>query len=144
MNRSHKKKDLDAHIKGEAIALEKNAVGSPVQDVKWDVKQAEVHSDIDLKLDDGSGRPIILRQFDYVFPPGMQMKPTAEQILTPGYIKFLESQLYFVDELDLVMKPRVSISEKGFKIFATCQARKGSIISHRNTPQRLTDITKTP
>lgn len=140
VNRSHKKKDLDAHIKAEAQLLERNAIDAPVQDVKWDVKNAEVHADVDLKLDDGSGRPIILRQFEYIFPPGVQYKPREEDILTEGYIQFLKSQLYFADELDLIEKPRVYIDEKGFKIFATCQARKGSIIPGTAKLQTLTEI----
>ena len=140
INRSHKKKDIDAHIKGKAELLEKGALGAPVEDVKWNVQQGEVHSDIDIKLDTGEGRPIILRQFDYKFPPGLQMKPTADDILTEGYLNFLEAQLYFVDELDLVEKPRVMIGTDGFKIFATCQAKKGSIIPYHNKPQTLTEI----
>lgn len=140
INRSHKKRDLTQHITGEAQAIEKSAIDSPVTDIKWDVKQAEVHSDIAFSDDKGDGRPIILRQFDYVLQPGIQ-KPTAEDILTEGYLKFLEAQLYFVDELDLVQKPKVVINDKGFKIFATCQARKGSIIPYHNKPQTLTELT---
>ena len=142
INRSHKSRDINSHIKGKAEVTEVNAENSPVKDIKWDVQQAEVHSDISFKEDDGSGRPIILRQFDYVFPPGNQHRPSEDDILTPGYLKFLEAQLYFVDELDLVQKPKVMIGKDGFKIFATCQARKGSIIPQSAYIHTLGDIAK--
>lgn len=140
INRSHKKKDIGAHIKGKAKLVEQDAADAPVKDINWDVQQAEVHSDIPLSTDEGDGRPIILRTFEYKFPPGIQYIPTADNILTEGYLKFLEAQLYFVDELDLVQKPKISIDETGFRIFATCQARKGSIIPGVSRPQTLTQI----
>lgn len=140
INRSHKSKDLNTHIKGKAQLVEEGAVNSPVENINWDVQQAEVHSDIPLSVDQGDGRPIILRTFEYRFPPGMLRQPTEDEILTEGYVKFLESQLYFVDELDLVQPPKVRISSKGFRIFATCQARKGSIIPGVSKPQTLTQI----
>lgn len=126
INRSHKKRDIKDHIVAENKAHEAG-VG------EWDAKQLEVHSDIDLAVDTGWGKAVILRQFDYAFPPGIQQIPTKEQILTPGYLKFLETQLYFVDELELVMPPKVVIGQKGFKIFATCQARKGSLVHQKPT-----------
>lgn len=137
INRSHKKRDIEAHLKGHTEVIEENAADAPVKDVKWDVQQAEVHSDIDIGVDKGDGRPIILRQFEYAFPPGMTYIPKAEDILTEGYIKFLETTLYFVDELEMVQHPKVVIGDRGFKIFATCQARKGSLIHQR--PQTLTE-----
>lgn len=140
INRSHKSKDLSTHIKGRAEVTEVGAVDAPTDNVNWDVQQGEVHSDIPLSADEGDGRPIILRTFEYQFPPGIQKIPTEDEILTEGYVKFLESQLYFADELDLVMAPKVRINEKGFRIFATCQARKGSIIPGVSTPQTLTQI----
>lgn len=140
INRSHKKRDINAHIKGKAELVEEGVTDAPVSNINWDVQQGEVHSNIPLSADQGDGRPIILRTFEYRFPPGIQYIPKAEDILTEGYLKFLESQLYFVDELDLVMAPKVAIDEKGFRIFATCQARKGSIIPGVSKPQTLTQI----
>lgn len=128
VNRSHRHKDIERHITGEADLLEQGAVDAPTENVPWEVKQGEVHSDVALESDLGDGKEIILRQFQYMFPPNLTEKPTKEQILTDGYKKFLEAQLWMVDNLELVMEPRVVIEEKGFRIFATCQPRKGNII----------------
>lgn len=133
INRSAKSRDLYKHLVGSG-----EVVDSATDKVQWDARAGEVHSDTRLEDDEGDGRPIILRQFEYRFPPGIQRIPTAEEILTTGYKKFLESQLYFVDELDLVMEPKVVINKKGFRIFATCQARKGSLVLEK--PRTLKQI----
>lgn len=132
INRSHKHRDLGAHITGEATLREEGVSDAPVENINWDVKRGEVHSDIPLEADEGWGKEVILRQFEYAFPPGITQRPTADDILTEGYVKFLESQLYFADNLELVLPPKVLIEDTGFKIFATCQPRKGHILEWRD------------
>lgn len=78
--------------------------------------------------DTATGKPIILRQFRYMYPAG-QMKPRKEEILTESYIKHLENGLW-ADGMEMVMKPKVVFFKKGFTIFATCQAKKGNMIPY--------------
>lgn len=77
--------------------------------------------------DPGSGRPIILRKFEFKYPPGSKVVPTKKQLLTKEYIKHLEDRLW-ADNLELIQTPKVAFHTTGFTIFATCQAKKGNII----------------
>lgn len=105
--------------------VEKNALNAPVKDIAWDATQAQTDG---VRIEDGgTGRPIILRQFEFQFPPGFKGKPTKEEILTESYIKYLENFLW-ADALEMIMEPKVVFSEKGFKVFATCQVKKGNLI----------------
>lgn len=98
----------------------------------YEVTQAQTDG---VKIEDsGSGKPIILRQFEFHFPPGFKGKPKKEEILTESYIKYLENFLW-ADALEMIMEPKVVFNEKGFKIFATCQARKGHLIPYDKKDQ---------
>lgn len=103
--------------------LEKDAVDSPVKDIKWYGKENQ--TDEKLMHDQGTGKPIVIRLFEFKFPPTLKELPTKEQILTPEYIKQVQTQLW-ADSLRLVMEPRVVIDKEGCKIFAPCEARAGA------------------
>lgn len=75
--------------------------------------------------DTGKGEPIVIRLFEYKFPPTLETLPTEEQILTPEYLKELNVQLW-ADALRVVMKPRVAITKEGCKVFVPCQATSGN------------------
>lgn len=77
-------------------------------------------------LDPGTGKPVILRRFDFMYPPGGK-KPTKKQLLTPEYLKHLDNTLW-LDELERIMLPRVTFKKKGFSIFVPCHPKKGSAI----------------
>ena len=77
--------------------------------------------------DPGMGKPILLRQFVYAYAPHQKGKPKESDILTPAYMKHLNNILW-IDELELIMEPKVVFKKKGFVVFATCQAKKGSLI----------------
>lgn len=97
----------------------------------YDVTQAQTDG---VRIEDpGTGRPIIMRHFEYRYLPNGP-KPTKEQLLTPDYIKHLENVLW-ADSLEMIMPPKVVFYNKGFKIFATCQAKKGNVIPGHATDQ---------
>lgn len=75
--------------------------------------------------DKGIGKPVVIRLFEFKFPPTLENLPTKEQILTPEYIKHLQTLLW-ADSLRLVMEPRVVIYKEGCKIFVPCEARAGA------------------
>lgn len=132
INRSHNKKRLDDLITNEGTLKEMGVTDAPVDTINWKVKEGEVHSSTRLEDDTGEGETYIMRSFEFRFPENIKEKPTKEQILTDGYKKFLEAQLYMVDNLELALEPRVIIEEKGFRIFATCRPRKGHMIEWRD------------
>lgn len=105
--------------------VEKNAKNAPVKDISWEATQAQTDG---FRIEDGGyGRPIVLRQFEYQYPPGFIGKPLKEEILTEGYIKYLENGLW-ADNMEMIMEPKVVFSDTGFKVFATCQAKKGNLV----------------
>lgn len=117
--------------KAEAIDQDNN---------NWEVQQIETKSDP--LVDDQTGKETIIRQFEFMLPPslpkGMEF-PSKDQLL-----KFHRSKVIaflWKDELELIDEPRIEISKKAdkFRIFAVCQAKKGSLILQK--PLSLQQVT---
>lgn len=102
--------------------LEEHATDAPVENIKWYGKEDKTE-DRDIH-DKGEGEPIVIRLFEFKFPPTLERLPNKEEILTPEYIKHLHIQLWS-DALKMVMEPRVHITKEGCKIFVPCQAASG-------------------
>lgn len=128
------KPNLEDHLGRKGKILEVNAVGSPVKDIAWEAQEmnAEVSTPL---VDDGSGKPVILRRFQFQFPPNLPHKPTKKQILE--YHKDKLNIFLWKDELELVQTPKVRVHTNGYDIFATCVAKKGSLLSYKHKPQLL-------
>lgn len=75
--------------------------------------------------DKGKGEPIVIRLFEYRFPPTIAKLPTKEELLTPDYLKYVKTQLWG-DGLRVVTEPRVNITQEGCQIFVPCQATTGN------------------
>lgn len=116
--------------------VEENAINSPVENIKWYGKEDQ--TDEKFFHDTGKGEPVVIRLFEFKFPPTLEAIPTKEQILTQDYLKSLQTALW-ADELRLIMMPRVAIDKEGCKIFAPCQARTGS--SFIDNPKLLQEWT---
>lgn len=113
-------------------AIEHDAVDSPVSDIKWYGREDQTeYSSIH---DRGKGEPVVIRRFEYKFPPTIEKLPTEEEILTPDYIRYLHHSLWG-DGLRMVLDPRVDIKKEGCQIFVPCQAATGQ--SHLETPKLL-------
>lgn len=84
--------------------------------------------------DKGQGESVVIRLFEFKFNPGLERTPTAEELLTPDYLKYIDTQLWG-DALRRVMHPRISISKEGCKIFVPCVATTGN--SHLESPKLL-------
>lgn len=107
----------------------------------WQGEEAIVHSDP--LMDDGSGMKVIVRKFDFAVPQGVLLPP-KDQLLTANRSKIIS--FLWMDELELIKDLRIEISKnrKHFRIFATCMAKKGSIIYEKpQTLQQITHDTKT-
>lgn len=103
--------------------VEKDAIDSPVKDIKWYGKEDKTEEQS--IHDKGAGEPVLIRLFEFRLNPGLETLPTKEQILTPEYIKYLKATLW-ADGLRLVMEPRAVIDKESIKIFAPCQASMGN------------------
>ena len=129
-----KKPELKDHLGRSGKHLEINAIDAPVKDIMWEAQEAQSELSAPL-VDDGSGKPVILRRFQFKFPPNLPHKPTKKEILT--YHKDKLNIFLWKDELELVLEPKIQISKDGYDIFATCQPKKGSMLAYKDKPQLL-------
>lgn len=130
----HSSKKLDDHLGRRAEAL--------IDGDKWIAQEAEVKSDA--LIDNGSGRPIILRSFQFGLPTGIPNDsiPSSQEIIKFHWKK-LEVFLW-KDGLEMIEEPRVVFDTKNklkFTIFTTCQAKKGTVFSYKDTPNLLQNAT---
>lgn len=84
--------------------------------------------------DKGKGEAIVIRLFEFKFPPTLDKLPTKEQLLTPEYVNHLH-KLLWADALRMAMEPRVHITKEGCKIFVPCVPTTGN--SLLETPKLL-------
>lgn len=99
---------------------------------KWYGK--EDRTEDELIHDKGQGEPIVIRLFEFKFRPNLEKTPIAEELLTPAYLKQIDTQLWG-DGLRRVMQPRTAIDKEGCKIFVPCVATTGN--SHLENPKLL-------
>lgn len=87
--------------------------------------------------DKGSGKPIILRTFDFTLPPGDEL-PLKEDLL--NFHKSKITAFLWRDELVPIQKFKLIFSKdkKHFRIFATCQGKAGSVILEK--PELISNI----
>lgn len=97
---------------------------------------SEDRTDTHLLHDENKGDAIVIRNFEFTLKPGIE-KPTREQILTPEYIKHLQTLLW-ADSLKLVLEPRVQITKEKILVSVPCQARTGATIMEE--PKYLQEI----
>jgi hypothetical protein len=92
---------------------------------KWYGK--EDRTDEKLMHDQGKGEPVLIRLFEFKFPPTLETLPSQEQILTPEYLKQIKVNLW-ADGLRLISDDlvRTDINKEGCKIFVPCQATTGN------------------
>jgi len=113
---------------------EENAADAPVKNIEWEGQ--EVQTEETPLMNDGSGKPIILRVFDFDLPPlKPEELPTEQQLLNAHKTKL--TAFLWRDELVPIQEFKLIFSKdkKHFRIFATCQAKLGSNILEK--PQLL-------
>jgi hypothetical protein len=120
-----KKLQLEDHLGRSGKLIEKDAIDAPVKDIEWKAQEMEAPVS-DPLADDGSGKEVILRRFQFQFPPNLPTKPTKKEIL--AFHKDKLNIFLWKDELELIQTPKVRVHKTGYDIFATCIAKKGSLI----------------
>ena len=146
-NRSVSSRELSDHLVGEAILTEREA---PVdiagfngaQDLEWQAKQGEVHSDVKLEDDQGQGKGVIIRSFDFKANPEVfRHAVPSKQELFNSHAREIEGIL-FADGLEVMrdVSPQLKISkDKSFyRIVVGAEARKGQYFDEK--PKTLSQI----
>lgn len=130
-------KDLGDHILGENTASVHNfSLDGKESVVNYDVKKGEVHSDTHLEDDEGFGKTIVIRSFDFkANPVAFKQYTPSKQELFNAHAKQIEIQLY-ADGLQPMddVKVQVMLSKKrdGYRIVVGAEPRKGQIITRRD------------
>ncbi len=133
--KNHSSRKLKDHL-GDTFVAQKG-------DDKWEGQEVEVQSDP--LIDTATGRPIILRYFEFKANPEVfeRMRPTTQDIFT-NHAEQIRMFLW-KDGLEPVeaVSPRIIVSTKkdNYRIFVTCQAKAG--VAVLETPQTLQDLIKT-
>lgn len=101
----------------------------------WSIGGGE--TDRHLVADEGKGKPIVLRRFEFVLPAGSD--PTDQELVSAhkGRIQaFLwRDELVLVKDLDVKRGERLPDGTMPLSIFAACQGKAGAAIL--DTPELL-------
>jgi len=110
-------------------------INDPIQG-KWHADQLETKSDP--LIDSGTGRPYIIRQFDFTFKPGMKKFPTKQDLFNAHWpqIRVLLWSDGLVANEDV--EPRVLMNKKKYKIILLCEPKFGRVVMDK--PQNLQQI----
>ncbi len=130
-------KDIEDHILGETTATVHNStLDGKESSVHYDVKQGEVHSDVHLEDDEGSGKTIVVRSFDFkANPQAFREHIPTKQELFSAHAKQIEAYLW-ADGLDVMpdVHPQVILNKKrtGYRIVVGAEPRRGHLITRRD------------
>lgn len=124
-----------------------NAYELPGKEGKWTGQEIGVNSDIPL-VDEGKGKPYIIRQFEFRFSPEVLQKIQQKKIPAPTrqelfntHVKQIRITLWGDGLVPMEeIEPRIIIGKKKYKIIILCQPRFGTMVAER--PQTLQEITK--
>ena len=103
---------------------------------KWTGQEVTANSDP--VLDPGSGRKIVVRQFEYAWNPEMKDKPSKQEVFNL-HAREIRNFLWR-DGLRIIdtEAPRMIVNEQGYRIFITCEP-VGALLE---TAQNLTELLK--
>lgn len=125
-------KDINDHILGETSATVINSLDSSASTTNYDVKQGEVHSDIKLEADQGDGKTIVIRSFDFkANPQAFKERTPSKQELFNAHAKQIEIVLW-KDGLKVMpdVAPQLIMDKKrrGYRIVVGAEPEKGQLI----------------
>lgn len=92
----------------------------------WYGQQANVNSDP--LVDTGTGRPFIIRRFQFRFKPGLEIKPTKQQLFDQHWpqLRFMLWGDGLVANEDVT--PRVMVKGDEYEIILLCEPRFGQTL----------------
>lgn len=106
----HESRNLADHIQAETTA---NIDGE-----KWDVKQAEVHSDP--IHDSGTGGKSLVRRFVFMLP---KERDASDEEIFDYHMKNTIPKFLFVDELTIAGEAKFTVKENVIHIVVPCEPR---------------------
>lgn len=130
-------RDIEDHILAETTATVHNStLDGKESSVHYDIKQGEVHSDIHLEDDEGSGKTIVVRSFDFkANPQAFREYTPSKQELFNAHAHQIEAYLW-ADGLEVMpdVHPQVILNKRrtGYRIVVGAEPRKGQIITRRD------------
>lgn len=130
-------KDIEDHIRGEgAVTVHNSDLDGKQSSVHYDVKEGEVHSDTHLEDDEGTGKTIVVRSFDFkANPQAFREHTPSKQELFSAHSKQIENILW-ADGLQVMpdVKVQLMLSKKrdGYRIVVGAEPRQGHIINYRD------------
>lgn len=126
-------KDIEDHILGETSATVHSGLDTNAKGYNYDVKQGEVHSDIKLEADQGDGKTIVIRSFDFkANPAAFKERTPSKQELFNAHAKQIEIILW-KDGLKVMpdVRPQLILDKKqrGYRIVVGAEPEKGHLIN---------------
>lgn len=103
---------------------------------QWTGEEVETKSDP--VLDPGSGKKIVLRQFEYAWNPEVKDKPSKQEVFNL-HAREIRNFLWR-DGLRIIETeaPRMIVNDQGYRIFITCEP-VGALLENA---QNLTELLK--
>ena len=134
-------KELSDHITGETTVKVINSLDSSAPAHDYEVKQGEVHSDIKLEMDEGDGKTIVIRSFDFkANPAAFKERTPSKQELFNAHAKQIEIILW-KDGLkimpDVTPKLMLSKNRKFYRIAVGAEPAKGHLMNSLSKYQTL-------
>lgn len=125
-------KDINDHILGETAATVVPSIDTGGRSTNYDVKQGEIHSDIKLEMDEGDGKTIVIRSFDFkANPQAFKDRIPSKQELFNSHLKQIEVILW-KDGLKIMtdVQPKLILEKKnkGYRIVVGAEPEKGQLI----------------
>lgn len=137
--------DLNDHILGETKATVYNGIDASSKGDTYEVKQGEVHSDIKLEADEGDGKTIVIRSFDFkANPQAFKERTPSKQELFNAHAKQIEVLLW-KDGMKVMpdVSPKLMLSKnrKFYRIAVGAEPAKGHLLgsSAQDKFQTLSD-----
>ena len=108
------------------------------KDGKWHAEELSVDSQP--LVDSGTGKPLIIRQFDFTFQAKLKQRPTKQQLFNEAWplIRPLIKYDGLVASTDV--DPRVLVGRKGYKIILLCEPKFGVMVADK--PRTLQQVLK--
>ena len=118
-DRSQSSRELSDHIVQSGQVVDEQSIEGE-SNVQYDVQQGEVHSDVRLEDDKGTGKAVVLRHFDYKANPAAfkAHTPSKQELFNAHknqiYAFLLDDQMKPFEEVS----PRVILSKRkdGYRI----------------------------
>lgn len=135
-NRSHKSKDINDHIV-QTGTVKEDGVGD------WEVSEQEIHSTTLIEDDDGHGKPVVIRSFDFKANPQAFFRhiPTKQELFNAHYkqieVFLMKDGLKVMPEVNPQVK--VSKDKTMYRIVVGAEPMRGFLVNDR--PQTLSEIT---